>query len=61
MFTGAGCELIMIMWRAGLRVQEALALTEGDLDQGRAALLVPVFAGLPPLRCRIEAQAAATG
>ena len=25
--------LIVIMWRAGLRIQEALALTEGDLDQ----------------------------
>ena len=32
--------LIVIMWRAGLRIQEALALTEGDLDRGRGALLV---------------------
>jgi integrase len=32
--------LIVIMWRAGLRIQEALALTEGDLDQRRGALLV---------------------
>jgi integrase len=32
--------LIVIMWRAGLRIQEALALTEGDLDQRRASLLV---------------------
>jgi site-specific recombinase XerC len=32
--------LIVILWRAGLRIQEALALTEGDLDQGRGALLV---------------------
>jgi site-specific recombinase XerD len=32
--------LIVIMWRAGLRVQEALALTEGDLDQRRGSLLV---------------------
>jgi site-specific recombinase XerC len=32
--------LIEIMWRAGLRVQEALALTEGDLDQRRGSLLV---------------------
>src|ERR687884_1949296 len=31
---------IVIMWRAGLRIQEALALTEGDLDQCRGALLV---------------------
>jgi integrase len=32
--------LIVIMWRGGLRVQEALALCEGDLDQRRGALLV---------------------
>jgi hypothetical protein len=32
--------LIVIVWRAGLRIQEALALTEGDLDQRRGALLV---------------------
>jgi site-specific recombinase XerC len=32
--------LIVIMWRAGLRIQEALALTEGDLDHRRCALLV---------------------
>ena len=28
------------MWRAGLRVQEALALTEHDLDQRRGSILV---------------------
>ena len=32
--------LIVIMWRAGLRIHEALALTEGDLDQRRGSLLV---------------------
>jgi len=32
--------LIVIMWRAGLRVQEALALTEGDLDQRRGSVRV---------------------
>jgi integrase len=32
--------LIVIMWRAGLRIQEALALTEGDLDHRRGSLLV---------------------
>ena len=31
--------LIVILWRAGLRVQEALALAEADLDQRRGALL----------------------
>ena len=28
------------MWRAGLRIQEALALTEGDLDHRRGSVLV---------------------
>jgi site-specific recombinase XerC len=32
--------LIVIMWRAGVRIQEALALTEGDLDPRRGAVLV---------------------
>jgi hypothetical protein len=32
--------LIVILWRAGLRIQEALALTEGDLDPRRGSLLV---------------------
>jgi integrase len=32
--------LIVIMWRAGVRIQEALALTEADLDPRRGAVLV---------------------
>jgi integrase len=32
--------LIVIMWRAGLRIQEALTLTEADLDHRRGSLLV---------------------
>ena len=32
--------LIVVLWRAGLRIQEALALTEADLDYRRGALLV---------------------
>jgi site-specific recombinase XerD len=32
--------LIVIMWRAGPRIQEALALTEGDLDERRGSVLV---------------------
>ena len=32
--------LIVILWRAGLRIQEALDLTEADLDQRRGSLLV---------------------
>ena len=31
--------LIVILWRAGLRIQEALDLTEADLDQRRGSLL----------------------
>ncbi len=32
--------LIVVLWRAGLRIQEALALAGGDLDSRRGALLV---------------------
>jgi site-specific recombinase XerD len=32
--------LIVVLWRAGLRIQEALALTEADLDHRRGSLLV---------------------
>jgi site-specific recombinase XerD len=32
--------LIVVLWRAGLRVSEALALAEGDLEPGRGAILV---------------------
>jgi site-specific recombinase XerD len=32
--------LIVVLWRAGLRVQEALALTEHDLDRRRGSVLV---------------------
>lgn len=32
--------LVVLLWRAGLRISEALALTETDLDPGRGAVLV---------------------
>ena len=32
--------LIVVLWRAGLRVQEALSLAETDLDERRGSLLV---------------------
>jgi integrase len=32
--------MIVVLWRAGLRVQEALALAEHDLDQRRGSILV---------------------
>ena len=32
--------LIVLLWRAGLRINEALALQESDLDRSRGAVLV---------------------
>jgi site-specific recombinase XerC len=32
--------VIVVLWRAGLRISEALALNETDLDPDRGALLV---------------------
>jgi integrase len=32
--------LIVLLWRAGLRISEALSLHEGDLDRARGAVLV---------------------
>ncbi len=32
--------LIVVMWRAGLRISETLALTESDLDADRGAILI---------------------
>jgi integrase len=32
--------LVVILWRAGLRISEALALAESDLDCARGAVLV---------------------
>lgn len=32
--------LAVVLWRAGLRISEALALSEGDLEPARGALLV---------------------
>jgi site-specific recombinase XerD len=32
--------VIVVLWRAGLRISEALALNETDLDAGRGALLI---------------------
>ena len=32
--------LIVVLWRAGLRIHEALSLTETDLDQRRGSVLV---------------------
>jgi integrase len=32
--------LIVVLWRAGLRISEALALQESDLDRSRGAVLI---------------------
>ena len=32
--------LIVVLWRAGLRISEALALTEGDLEIARGSVVV---------------------
>ena len=32
--------VIVMLWRAGLRISEALALQESDLDRGRGAVLI---------------------
>jgi Phage integrase family len=32
--------LVAVLWRAGLRISEALALTETDVDQRRGSLLI---------------------
>ena len=32
--------VIVVLWRAGLRISEALALAESDLDRARGAVLV---------------------
>jgi integrase len=32
--------MILVLWRSGLRVQEALALTEDDLDRRRGSISV---------------------
>ena len=32
--------LIVVLWCAGLRIQDALSLTETDLDQRRGSILV---------------------
>src|ERR671938_76976 len=32
--------LIVVLWRAGLRINEALSLSESDLDQRRGSILI---------------------
>jgi len=44
--------LIVVLWRAGLRIHEALSLTETDLDQRRGSILVRHGKERPPTRGR---------
>src|SRR4051795_13662096 len=44
--------MIVVLWRGGLRVQEALALGERDLDPRRGSLLVRRGQGWPSARDR---------
>ncbi|HEY6549796.1 MAG TPA: tyrosine-type recombinase/integrase, partial [Solirubrobacterales bacterium] len=32
--------LVVVLWRAGLRINEALMLSEGDLEPGRGAMII---------------------
>jgi integrase len=44
--------LIVVLWRAGLRIHEALALTEADLDARRGIAAGAAWQGRPPPRGR---------
>ena len=35
--------VIIVLWRAGLRISEALALTETDPDRQRGAVLIRIY------------------
>ena len=35
--------VIIVLWRAGFRISEALALTETDLDRQRGAVLIRIY------------------
>src|SRR4051812_30513648 len=48
--------LIVVLWRAGLRIQEGLALAEVDLDHRRGALLVGL--GRTPVMARATCRSA---
>ena len=37
--------LIVVLWRGGLRIQEALSLIESDLDPRRGSILIPEAKG----------------
>jgi site-specific recombinase XerD len=51
--------VIVVLWRAGLRISEALELNESDLDADRGALLVRHGKGDKPRRQPLAPQLAA--
>jgi len=53
--------LIVVLWRAALRIQEALALTESDLDPRRSSVLVRVGKGGHRREVGIDSWALNTG
>ena len=40
--------LIVVLWRGGLRIQEALSLIESDLDPRRGSILIRRGKGIAP-------------
>jgi integrase len=44
--------LIVVLWRAGLRIHEALSLIETDLDRGRGSVFGQAWQEQPPARGR---------
>ena len=44
--------LIVVLWRAGLRICEALALAEADLDARRTSSATPTPSRWPARACR---------
>jgi integrase len=48
--------LIVVLWRAGLRILEALALNESDLDRRRGSLLGSNSPQHRDLCCRRERE-----
>ena len=49
---------IVILWRAGMRIQEALAVAEADHDQRRGALIFTSRASTTPRSSRPSTLAA---
>jgi integrase len=49
--------VIAVLWRGGLRISEALALAETDVDPARGSVLVRHGLGRPSPRGRLNAAA----